>query len=68
MCGNEEAHPWGKLVNVVESIYTTRAAPVPACPVITHFNGLKQLSEFAKYDEEDFNDTAAYCSRGGGTP
>ena len=47
---NVEAHPWGKLVNVLESIYTTRApAPVPACPIITHFNGLKQLSEFAKY-------------------
>ena len=26
---NEEAHPWGKPANVVESIYTTRApAPV----------------------------------------
>ena len=42
----EEAHHWGKLANVIEYFYTTRA-PSPACLIIRYLNGFKLLSEFA---------------------
>ena len=47
LAGNEEAHHWGKLANLIDYLYTTRA-PARACPIIIHLNGFKLLSEFAK--------------------
>ena len=49
MVGNDEAHHWEKLANVIEYLYTTRT-PAQACPIIPvrHLNGFKLLSEFAK--------------------
>ena len=47
LAGNEEALRWGKLANVIEYFYTTKA-PARACSIIRHLHGFKHLSEFAK--------------------
>ena len=46
LAGSDGALRWGKLANVIEYLYTTKA-PARACSIIRHLNGVKLLSEFA---------------------